>query len=209
MTDSWENVICAAASAVVAVVFLAAVAGSCRDRSACSAHAAMALGMMGMFVAGLDVVPTVAGVVVFALITCWFVARWMRDGTPPGGRAEAAHLVVAPAAMVLMYLMMAVAPTGGMEMGPGAAPGMDTTAASAPLFGGLSIVLIVYFVGYSWVIIGRLTRGPVIDDADDVPAVLGSATAVTTVARPRAARTVAVAHIVMCLLMAVMFTGSV
>ena len=63
-------------SLAVAGVMAAAALGRREDRSACLAHAAMSLGMAGMFAPWGDPVPGPVGAVIFAVIGAW---------SPPAG----------------------------------------------------------------------------------------------------------------------------
>ncbi len=216
MSSDWTDVIMAAASGVVAVVFLVAAVRAHCERLACLAHAAMGLGMVGTFVPALDVVPGPAGALVFAAIAAWFLGRWLRGHLPAGGRGEAAHVVIAPAAMAVMYLEMGGAADGGTmdaAMGSGSGTAMSTGSGS-PLLGAGLLVLVAYFLWYTGVLARRLIRTESGDG--DRPGVVGpapSGAAMVTVApggtRSVAAEVVTVAHVVMCVLMAVMFLGSI
>ncbi|MEN3269432.1 DUF5134 domain-containing protein [Pseudonocardia sp.] len=223
MTSSWLNTTMALASAVVAAVFLVAAARARHDRLACLAHSVMGLGMIGMFAPQVDVVPSTAGALGFAVIGGWFIAQWLRGGAQGGGTAAATHLAVAPTAMVVMYLEMGSSNASGMDMNSGAA-----TAASAhsghdmamgpgsgsPLLGAALLVLAGYFLWYAWILAGRLipARPGVGVNDDAVPAADPDATAVVlapTLTRLSAAEVLTVTHLVMCMLMAVMFLSSV
>lgn len=208
MGTSSVDVTLSVVSAVVAVVFVGAAARRRHDRAACGAHAAMAVGMIGMFVPAIDVVPSTAGVVVFALIAAWFVVRWVHGESVSGGWAESTHLVVAPAAMAVMYLTM-LSGSGmgaGMDMGSGTATGSG--AGSSPLLTGLQLVLAAYFLFYAGALGVRLVRPGAGRSGRPPEGDGGVATAAPPTAGLVVTRAVTVAHVVMCLLMTVMFVGA-
>ncbi len=205
MGSTWVNALLAVISLGTGVIFLLAAARRPNERLGCLAHALMGFGMAGMFSPWGDPVPPVAGALVFVVIAAWFGAQLLRTGRV--GLTESTHLVVGPAAMVLMYLTM-----GSMSAGPA-----DTTMADPAHVGhtmamggaggspGLSAValgLMGYFVWYAWILSGRLRRPA-------PPAAGGSAVAVSTHTRVTTVQIVVGAHVVMCVLMAVMFLGAV
>lgn len=226
MFDTPVGVVLAVAGAAVAIVFLVAAAQARHDRVACLAHGSMGLGMIGMFDPAVDVVSSTVGLVVFVLITVWFLVGLRRGGVPAGGRVEGIHLVVAPAAMALMYVLMisttAAGPAAMTHRGDAGADGADTgmspgSGGMSTLLTVLSIVLVAYFVGYAAVLVARLVRRPsaagIGDAVMDEPVITagesGAGAAAPTITRSGLATVVTLAHVAMCLLMAVMFLGAV
>jgi hypothetical protein len=153
-------------------------------------HGVMGLAMAAMLSPWGDPVPAWAGVVAFAVSGAWFASVALRPGPSD---AEARHLVIASAAMVVMYLAgghsAPDAPTGGGHAAHGVAGGGGLPSV---LVVGLSLVLAAYFVWHAWTCAERVRRP-------------GAACGASTVAvRTRSAP---IAHGVMSALMAAMFLG--
>lgn len=147
----WLGGVFALLSLVVAGVMVVAAAGRRGDRTACLAHAAMALGMAGMFAPWGDPVPAPVGAVVFAVIGAWFAARRLRGEQADG---DAPHLVVGPAAMIVMYLGMdhhavAATPDGGTAGHAGHGPAL-AGGSGGPVLAALLLALAGYFVWHTW-----------------------------------------------------------
>jgi hypothetical protein len=137
-------------------------------------------------------VPAWAGAAAFADSGAWFASVALGRGPD---RADARHLTIASAAMVVMYLAgsHAAAPDGaGGHAAHGGAAGSG--GLPAVLVVGLSLVLAAYFVWHAWTCAerARTPAGPA-----STVAVRGR---VTTTAGP-------VVHGVMSALMAAMFLG--
>ena len=154
-------------------------------RVTCAAHALMAVAMVGMFWAPVDVVAAPVGAVLFAVVGAWFAADRLRRG--PGGPDDAAHVALGCAAMVVMYL---ATPAAGGHAGHAAHARHAAAPGSAGLFGtAVGLVFAGYFAWHAWLI------------AAPRPAQPGPG-GVAVVARPR---TGVVAHVVLDVLMAAMF----
>ncbi len=161
-------------------------------------HGVMGLAMAAMLSPWGDPVPAWAGAVAFAVSGAWFASIALGAGP---SRAEARHLVIASAAMVVMYLTSAYSADTGPAGGAHAAHGLPGSGGvhgvSGVLFVALSLVLAGYFVWHAWTCTERI-RVPV---ADPEP---------TVAVRTRTAtRVVPVAHAVMSAAMAAMFLGAV
>ena len=163
-------------------------------------HGVMGLAMAAMLSPWGDPVPAWAGAVAFAVSGAWFASIALGAGP---SRAEARHLVIASAAMVVMYLTSAYSadasgvPAGGGHPAHGLPGSGGVSGVSGVLFVVLSLVLAGYFVWHAWTCTER-TRVPV---ADPEP---------TVAVRTRTATRVApVAHAVMSAAMAAMFLGAV
>jgi hypothetical protein len=148
----WLSGVFALLSLAVAGVMMAVAPARRGDRSACLAHAAMALGMAGMFAPWGDPVPGPVGAVVFAVVGAWFAARWLRRGEQADD--DALHLVVGPAAMIVMYLGMdhhAGAPTPAGEVAGHVGHGSALAAGGGgPVLAALLLALAAYFVWHAW-----------------------------------------------------------
>lgn len=153
MTGSaWLGGLLTVTSLLAAGVLAVAARGRRGDRPACLAHATMSLGMAGMFAPWGDPVPAAVGVATFALIGAWFAARLLRRAA--GSGADALHLVVGPAAMILMYGthehgtgMADPAPDGSGHAGHGSA--LTSDGGSLPLTV-LTLGLAAYFGWHAW-----------------------------------------------------------
>jgi hypothetical protein len=154
-------------------------------------HGVMGLAMAGMLSPGGDPVPAWAGAAVFAISGAWFASVALRPGP---GRADARHLTIASAAMVVMYLAGAHsapdAPAGAGHAAHGAAAG-GGGGLSSVLIVGLSLVLAGYFVWHAWTCTEHIRK-------PHEPA---------SVRTRRITRAAPVAHGVMSALMAAMFLG--
>jgi Domain of unknown function (DUF5134) len=152
-------------------------------------HGVMGLAMAAMLSPWGDPVPAWLGAAAFAVSGAWFASVALRQGPSD---AEARHLAIASAAMVVMYLAggrsIPDAPAGGGH----AAHGVAGSGGGLPsvLVVGLSLVLAAYFVWHAWICTERART----------PADRASAVAVRT-------RTAPIAHGVMSALMAAMFLG--
>jgi hypothetical protein len=151
-------------------------------------HGAMGLAMAGMLSPWGDPVPAWTGAAAFAVSGAWFASVALGRGPH---RADARHLAIASAAMIVMYL------SGTHTAAPGAAGGHvahggPTGGGGLPtvLVVGLSLVLAAYFVWHAWICADRART----------PAGPASTVAVRS-------RTAPVAHGVMSALMATMFLG--
>jgi hypothetical protein len=155
-------------------------------RVTCAAHALMAVAMVGMFWAPVDVVAAPVGAALFAVVGAWFAADRLRRG--PGGPDDSAHVVIGCAAMVVMYLATPAAGGHAGHAGHGAAPGSAglLTAAVGLLFAG-------YFAWHAWLVAAPPRPAP--------PGPGG----VAVVARPRNG---VAAHLALDVLMAAMFLGA-
>lgn len=204
MSSTWVNALLAATSLVVGAIFLRTAARRSHERLPCLAPALMGIGMAGMFSPWGDPVPATAGTLVFVVIAAWFGAQALRTGRLR--LTESVHLVVGPAAMVLMYQTMGATTAGSdvTEMADPAHAGhsmtMGGSGGGSPLLSALALALIGYFVWYAWILAGRLPQ-------TTAPASDGAAVVVRT--RVTTVQVVIGAHVVMCVLMAVMFLGSV
>lgn len=195
MGSTWVNALLAGTGLGTGLIFLLAAARRPAAHLGCLAHALMGFGMAGMFSPWGDPVPPAAGAAVFAVLTAWFGARLVRTGRL--GLTESTHLVLGPAAMVLMYLspMGHRAPDATEPAQAGHAMAMG--GGGSPWLSALALGLMGYFVWYAWTLAGRLRVPP-------EPGV--GPVAVAT--RPFT-QVVVGAHVVMCVLMAVMFLGAV
>lgn len=203
MSSIWVNALLAATALASGVIFLLAAARRPAERLGCLAHALMGVGMAGMFSPWGDPVPAAGGALVFGLIAAWFAAAALRTGRL--GMTESVHLVVGPAAMVLMYLTMGSVHGRSMHAGSMPAAAAPGQTGGSPLLSAVALALIGYFVWYAWILAARLPRpqGPSVDGV----AVDGVAVAVR--ARVTTTQVVVGAHVVMCVLMALMFLGTV
>ncbi|MBN9098594.1 MULTISPECIES: DUF5134 domain-containing protein [unclassified Pseudonocardia] len=203
MGSTWVNALLAGIGLGAGAVFLLAAARRPAQRPGCLAHALMGLGMAGMFSPWGDPVPPVAGALVFVVVAAWFAAALLRTGRV--GLTESTHLVVGPAAMVLMYLVpMGHAPTDTTVVDPAHAGHTMTMGGGggSPWLSAVALGLTGYFVWYAWILAGRLRPA--------APTASGGGTvAVAAPALATGTRIVVGAHVVMCGLMAVMFLGSV
>jgi Domain of unknown function (DUF5134) len=136
------------ASLVAAGVVAVRTAVPGADRAAGAVHVLMGLGMAGMFSPWGDPVPPVAGAAVFGAAAAWFLARLLRTG----GSDEGLHLVVGPAAMVLMYLTAAPSEATPSDAHAGHAghTGAVTSAPGGWLVPVVALVLAGYFAWYAW-----------------------------------------------------------
>ena len=195
----WTAILAAAClgSGLVSLALAAARIGGVASQLT---HGVMGLAMAAMFSPWGDPVPAWAGAVAFAVSGAWFASIALGAGP---SRAEARHLVIASAAMVVMYLTSAYsadasgAPAGGGHAAHGLPGSGGVHGVSGVLIVALSLVLAGYFVWRAWTCTER-SRVPVADPE-------------TTVAvRTRTATRVApVAHAVMSAAMAAMFLGVV
>lgn len=202
MGSTWVNALLAVIALGTGVVFLLAAGRRPAEHLGCLAHALMGFGMAGMFSPWGDPVPPAVGAVVFVVVAAWFAAKLLRNGRL--GLTESTHLVVGPAAMVLMYLTpMNHRPTDAAMVDPAHAGHTMAMggAGGSPLLSAVALGLMGYFVWYAWILAGRLRR-----PAPIAPG--GGAVAVSTRAGTLT-RVVVGAHVVMCVLMAVMFLGAV
>ena len=156
-------------------------------------HGVMGLAMAGMLSPWGNPVPAWAGAAMFAVSGAWFASVALRQGPD---RADARHLTIASAAMVVMYLAGAHsapdAPAGGGHAAHGAAAG-GGGGLSSVLIVGLSLVLAGYFVWHAWTCTEHVRKH-------------GSTSSVAIRTR-RMTRAAPVAHGVMSALMAAMFLG--
>jgi hypothetical protein len=154
-------------------------------------HGIMGLAMAGMLSPWGDPVPAGAGAAAFAVSGGWFASVALRQGPH---RADARHLTIASAAMVVMYLAGSHdgpdVPAGGGHGAHGVAAG----GLSSVLVVGLSLMLAGYFVWHAWTCTEHARQ----------PHAPASSVAVSTRHVTRAAP---VAHGVMSALMAAMFLG--
>ncbi|MGZ8751328.1 MAG: DUF5134 domain-containing protein, partial [Pseudonocardia sp.] len=160
-------------------------------------HGVMGLAMAAMLLPWGDPVPAWAGAVAFAVSGVWFASIALGAGP---SRAEARHLAIASAAMVVMYLT-STHPSGAPAGGGHAAHGLPGSGGghgvSGVLVVALSLVLAGYFVWHAWTCTER-TRVSAADPAS------------TVAVRTRTATRVApVAHALMSAAMAAMFLGVV
>jgi hypothetical protein len=159
-------------------------------------HGVMGLAMAAMYSPWGDPVPAWAGAVAFAVSGAWFASIALGAGP---SRAEARHLVIASAAMIVMYLTSAysadTAPAGGAHAAHGLPGSGGVHGVSGVFFLALSLVLAGYFVWHAWTCTER-TRVPVADPASPVAVRTRTAT-----------RVAPVAHAVMSAAMAAMFLG--
>jgi Domain of unknown function (DUF5134) len=161
-------------------------------------HGVMGLAMAAMLSPWGDPVPAWAGAVAFAVSGAWFASVALAAGR---SRAEARHLAIASAAMVVMYLTSThsadpAASAGGGHAAHGLPGSGGVHGASGVLLVALSLVLAGYFVWHAWTCTER-TRTP-----------HAAGPASTVAVRTRTATRVApVAHGVMSALMAAMFLG--
>jgi hypothetical protein len=151
-------------------------------------HGVMGLAMAGMLSPWGDPVPAWAGAAAFAVSGAWFTSVALSRGPD---RADARHLTIASAAMVVMYLAgthsAAPDPSEGHAVHAGPAGGGGLPGV---LIIGLSLVLAGYFVWHAWIC------------ADQARKSAGPASTVAV-----RSRTAPVAHGVMSALMAAMFLG--
>jgi hypothetical protein len=182
------------ASLVAAGVVAVRTAVPGADRAAGAVHVLMGLGMAGMFSPWGDPTPPAAGVAVFGAAAAWFLARLLRAGVSD----EGLHLVVGPAAMVLMYLTAAPAEAtpGDAHAGHAGHPGAVTSAPGGWLVPVLALVLAGYFAWYAWHVLPR--------PEDSRPEDIGPAAGGTAVVA-RAIGIEPVAHSVLSAVMATMF----
>lgn len=148
---AWLGGVFALLSLVVAGVMVAAALGRHEDRSPCLAHAVMSLGMAGMFAPWGDPVPGPVGAAVFVVIGAWFAARRLRRG----GQADddALHLIVGPAAMIVMYLGMDHHADAATPVEAAGHPGHGSALAGGgggPALAVLLLALAGYFVWHAW-----------------------------------------------------------
>jgi hypothetical protein len=205
MVLTWVNALLAVISLGTGVVFVQAAARRPAGRFCFLAHALMGLGMAGMFSPWGDPVRPGAGALVFVVIAAWFGAQLLRTGRV--GPTGSIHLVVGPAAMVLMYLTMGSMGSGdmaGMTMADPAHAGHSMTmggGGGSPLLSAVSLGLVGYFAWYAWLLSASLRR-PVAPTSNDATVAVAAPAVVTT-------RVVVGAHVAMCVLMAVMFLGAI
>ena len=159
-------------------------------------HGVMGLAMAAMLSPWGDPVPTWLGAAVFAVSGAWFASVALGRGP---ARADARHLTIASAAMVVMYLTSAYSapntPAGGGHAGHGGAAGGSGGLAGVLLVA-LSLLLAGYFVWHAWHCADR-SRAP--HDGPSSPVAVRRS--------PAATRVAPVAHGVMSALMAAMFLG--
>ena len=196
MGNGWAGWLLCVTSIAVAFVFAVRTVRVRGDRAADAAHTLMGLGMAGMFAPWGDPVPAWLGTAVFAMVAAWFGARYLRGQAAGAGGPE--HLVLAPAAMVFMYLSMSGGSADGAQgvVGSGHAAhaaGSTEGPTGTGLLGVLFLLVASYFVWHAWHSAGRL-RIPVAAGPD------GSAGGMSA-----AVRVEPVAHAVMSGLMATMF----
>lgn len=176
--------LCAASLVAAGVLAVRAIRPGA-DRAAAAAHVLMGLGMAGMFSPWGDPTPPMLGAAVFAVAAAWFLAQRLRSGASDDGL----HLVVGPAAMVLMYL---TAPAAGSAPGGGHAGHAGHAAATGGTVGSfvpvVALALAGYFVWHAW----HVLRSP------DAAAVGDTAVAARVGIEP-------LAHAVLSALMAIMF----
>lgn len=158
-------------------------------------HGVMGLAMAAMLSPWGDPVPTRLGAAAFAVSGAWFASVALGRGP---ARADARHLTIASAAMVVMYLTSTHTttdvPAGGGHAAHGAGAG-GSGGLTGVLLVALSLLLAGYFVWHAWHCADR-SRAP--HDGS------GSTVAVRS---PTATRVAPVAHGVMSALMAAMFLG--
>lgn len=191
----WTAILAAAClgSGLVSLALAAARIGGVASQLT---HGVMGLAMAAMYSPWGDPVPAWAGAVAFAVSGAWFASIALGAGP---SRAEARHLVIASAAMVVMYLTSAysahTAPAGGAHAAHGLPGSGGVHGVSGVFFLALSLVLAGYFVWHAWTCTER-TRVPVADPASPVAVRTRTAT-----------RVAPVAHAVMSAAMAAMFLG--
>lgn len=163
-------------------------------------HGVMGLAMAAMLSPWGDPVPAWAGAVAFAVSGAWFASIALGAGP---SRADARHLAIASAAMVVMYLTStySAGASGAAAGGGHAAHGLPGSGGGHGVSGvlvlALSLVLAGYFVWHAWTCTER-TRVSAADPAS------------TVAVRTRTATRVApVAHALMSAAMAAMFLGVV
>ena len=116
-------------------------------------HGVMGLAMAAMLSPWDDPIPTWVGAVAFAVSGAWFASVALGAGR---SRAEARHLAIASAAMVVMYLTSthSADPSGAAAVGGHAAHGLPGSGGingvSGVLLVALSLVLAGYFVWHAW-----------------------------------------------------------
>ena len=188
---AWWYPVLAVVAVAVGVYF--AVQGAARrgaDRVTCWSHTLMAAGMAAMFSPWPNLIPTLAGILVFTVLAVWFAAARLRSG--PGGTGEATHVAVGAAAMVVMYLGMS-SPSSTAEAATGHAGHVAAVQGSSSLLTvAVGLALTGYFAWHAWETTSGTRR------ADPVGGPGGTA----TVSR---VRTETAAHVVLDVLMAVMF----
>jgi hypothetical protein len=188
---AWWYPVLAVVAVAVGVYF--AVQGAARrgaDRATCWSHTLMAAGMAAMFSPWPDLIPTLAGTLVFTVLGAWFAAVRLRQG--PDGTGEATHVAVGAAAMVVMYLGM-LSPSSTAEAATGHAGHVTAVQGSSSLLTvAVGLALTGYFAWHAWETTSGTRR------ADPAGGRGGTA----TVSR---VRTETAAHVVLDVLMAVMF----
>jgi hypothetical protein len=188
---AWWYPVLAVVAVAVGVYF--AVQGAARrgaDRVTCWSHALMAAGMAAMFSPWPNLVPALAGALVFTVLGAWFAAVRLRQG--PDGTGEATHIAVGAAAMVVMYLGMS-SPPSTAEAATGHAGHLAAQPGSSSLLTvAVGLALTGYFAWHAWETTSGTRR------ADPVGGPGGTATASRV-------RTETAAHVVLDVLMAVMF----
>ena len=175
---TWWGGLLAALCVGVAAVFLAHGVRQRADRGVSLAHALTGLAMAGMFSPWGDPVPAGPGAALFAVLAAWTGVRTLRGLTP---QRTGAHLVIASAAMVLMYLLR---PADAGHAAHGDAPGLAGLLAVA-----LALLSAGYFGWHAWTCAERARPAPARPGAPAVSAL----------------RTEPAAHVVMSGLMAAMF----
>jgi hypothetical protein len=191
------TVILAAACLGSGLVCLALAAARIGGGASQLTHGVMGLAMAAMLSPWGDPVPAWAGAAAFAVTGAWFASIALGTGR---SRADARHLAIASAAMVVMYLTRTHSAdpsgaAGGGHAAHGLPGGGGIDGVSGVLLVALSLVLAGYFVWHAWTCTER-TRGPAADSASTVAVRTRSAT-----------RAAPVAHGVMSALMAAMFLG--
>lgn len=179
-------------SLVVAAVFAGRAALAAPHGAALAAHAVMGAAMASMFWPFGDPLPAAVGIAVFAVLGAWFATGWLRSGA---GRIDCgAHVAVGSGAMVLMYLTHG----SGGHVGHGAA----VAGGAGMLLAAAGLTLTGYFLWYAWESVPRVRATALAAAGRHRPA--GAAGLAPGIAQ----RVESVAHVVMSLLMAVMFLGT-
>ena len=179
------------------------------DRVASLTHAAMGVGMAGMFAPWGDPVPAWLGTATFTVLGAWFAASALR-----GARGAAVHLAISAAAMVLMYLTHHGAPAGATAAGGHAGHHSGGGAAGTAVLP-VALLLAGYFAWHAWTCVDRARTsrptppGPTPPGATPQDAVVDAADAAGATAVRSRVGVEPLAHATMSVLMAAMFLGVV